>query len=91
MMNQVRAFLIEQGIIVRKTVAALRTSLQAILDNFIHIKESFQGKGLFKTEHTGQRDGAFWISEYDTIFDTKYSYCLCTHFSEFGISCNPCR
>ena len=32
-MNQIRAFLIEQGITVRKSVAALRTSLQAILDN----------------------------------------------------------
>jgi transposase len=32
-MNQIRAFLIEQGITVRKSVAALRTSLQAILGN----------------------------------------------------------
>jgi len=32
-MNQIRAFLIEQGITIRKSVAALRTSLQAILDN----------------------------------------------------------
>ena len=32
-MNQIRAFLIEQGITVRKSVAAPRTSLQAILDN----------------------------------------------------------
>ena len=32
-MNQIRAFLIEQGITVRKSVAALRNSLQAILDN----------------------------------------------------------
>jgi len=32
-MNQIRAFLIEQGITVRKSVAALRASLQAILDN----------------------------------------------------------
>ena len=32
-MHQIRAFLIEQGIIVRKSVAALHTSLQAILDN----------------------------------------------------------
>ena len=32
-MNQIRAFLIEQGITVRKSVAALRTSLQVILDN----------------------------------------------------------
>ena len=32
-MKQIRAFLIEQGITFRKSVAALRTSLQAILDN----------------------------------------------------------
>jgi transposase len=32
-MNQIRAFLIEQGITVRKSVAALRTSLGAILEN----------------------------------------------------------
>ncbi|MBV1929431.1 MAG: IS110 family transposase [Gammaproteobacteria bacterium] len=32
-MNQIRAFLIEQGITVRKSVSALRASLQAILDN----------------------------------------------------------
>lgn len=32
-MNQIRAFLIVQGITVRKSVAALRTSLQAIFDN----------------------------------------------------------
>lgn len=32
-MKQIRAFLIEQGITVRKSVAALRTSLEAILDN----------------------------------------------------------
>lgn len=32
-MNQIRAFLIEQGITVRKSVAALHTSLEAILDN----------------------------------------------------------
>lgn len=32
-MNQIRAFLIEQGITVRKSVAALRSSLDAILDN----------------------------------------------------------
>jgi len=32
-MNQIRAFLIEQGITVRRSVAALRTSLQAILDH----------------------------------------------------------
>jgi transposase len=32
-MNQIRAFLIEQGITIRKSVAAVRTSLQAILDN----------------------------------------------------------
>ena len=31
-MNQIRAVLIEQGLTVRKSVAALRTSLQAILD-----------------------------------------------------------
>jgi transposase len=32
-MNQIRAFLIEQGITVRRSVAALRTSLPAILEN----------------------------------------------------------
>lgn len=32
-MNQIRAFLIEQGITVRKSVAALRSSLDAILEN----------------------------------------------------------
>ena len=32
-MNQIRAFLIEQGITVRRSVAALRNSLEAILDN----------------------------------------------------------
>ena len=32
-MNQIRAFLIEQGITVRKSVAALRSSLEAILEN----------------------------------------------------------
>ncbi|AUQ99239.1 IS110 family transposase [Phaeobacter inhibens] len=32
-MNQIRAFLIEQGITVRRSVAALRTSLETILDN----------------------------------------------------------
>ncbi len=32
-MNQIRAFLIEQGITVRRSVAALRNSLPAILDN----------------------------------------------------------
>ena len=31
-MNQIRAVLIEQGLTVRKSVAALRPSLQAILD-----------------------------------------------------------
>ncbi len=30
-MNQIRAFLIEQGITVRRSVAALRNSLEAIL------------------------------------------------------------
>ncbi|MCP5083101.1 MAG: IS110 family transposase [Alphaproteobacteria bacterium] len=32
-MNQIRAFLIEQGITIRRSVAALRNSLPAILDN----------------------------------------------------------
>jgi len=32
-MNQTRAFLIDQGITVRRSVAALRNSLEAILDN----------------------------------------------------------
>ena len=32
-MNQIRAFLIEQGITVRRSVAALRASLEAILSN----------------------------------------------------------